>query len=93
MDLCTHGMKKQPIGRQLTMADKKLIVDVATGTQTYVDLTPEEIEQRAVDAQAAEIERAEREAAAQAEADAKLAAQAKLQALGLTGEEIAAITK
>ncbi len=75
------------------MADKKLIVDLAKGTQTYVDLTPEEIEQRAVDAQAAEIERAEREAAAQAEADAKLAAQAKLQALGLTGEEIAAITK
>jgi hypothetical protein len=75
------------------MVDKKLIVDVAKGTQTYVDLTPEEIEQRAVDAQAAEIERAEREAAAQAEADAKLAAQAKLQALGLTGEEIAAITK
>ncbi len=58
------------------MVDKKLIVDVAKGTQTYVDLTPEEIEQRAVDAQAAEIERAEREAAAQAEADAKLAAQA-----------------
>jgi hypothetical protein len=75
------------------MADKKLIVDLAKGTQTYVDLTPEEIEQRAVDAQAAEIERAEREAAAQAEADAKLAAQAKLQALGLTGDEIAAITK
>jgi hypothetical protein len=36
---------------------------------------------------------AEREAAEAAEADAKLAAQAKLQALGLTGEEIAAITK
>lgn len=75
------------------MADKKLIVDLAKGTQTYVDLTPEEIEQRAVDAQAAAIEQAEREAAAQAEADAKLAAQAKLQALGLTGDEIAAITK
>lgn len=72
---------------------KKLVVDVANGTSQYVDLTPEEIEQRAVDAQAAEIERAEREAAAQAEADAKLAAQAKLQALGLTGDEIAAITK
>lgn len=72
---------------------KKLVVDVAAGTSQYVDLTPEEIEQRAVDAQAAEIEKAERESAAQAEADAKLAAQAKLQALGLTGEEIAAITK
>jgi hypothetical protein len=73
------------------MADKKLIVDVAKGTQTYVDLTPEEIEQRAVDAQAAEIEKAEREAAEAAKADAKLSAQAKLQALGLSGEEISAI--
>ena len=74
------------------MTDKKLVVDLAKGTQTYVDLTPEEIAQRAVDAQAAEIERAEREAAEQAKADAKLAAQAKLQALGLTGEEVAALT-
>jgi len=72
---------------------KKLVVDLATGTQQYIDLTPEEIEQRAVDAQASEIARAEREAAEQAEADAKLTAQAKLQALGLTGEEIATITK
>jgi hypothetical protein len=74
------------------MADKKLIVDLAKGTQTYVDLTPEEIEQRAVDAQATEIERAEREAAEAAKADAKLSAQAKLAALGLTGEEVAALT-
>lgn len=74
------------------MADKKLIVDVAKGTSMYVDLTPEEIEQRAVDAQAAAIEKAEREAAEQAKADAKLTAQAKLQALGLSGEEIAALT-
>tara|TARA_R110002126_G_scaffold5728_1_gene30638 strand:- start:2365 stop:2598 length:234 start_codon:yes stop_codon:yes gene_type:complete len=72
---------------------KKLVVDVAKGTQSYIDLTPEEIEQRAVDAQANAIEQAEREATAQAEADAKLAAQGKLAALGLTGEEIAAITK
>ena len=73
------------------MTDKKLVVDLAKGTQTYVDLTSEEIAQRAVDAQAAEIERAEREAAAEAKADAKLSAQAKLQALGLSGEEISAI--
>jgi hypothetical protein len=70
---------------------KKLVVDVATGTQQYIDLTPEEIEQRAVDAQAAAIEKAERDAAAQAKADAKLSAQAKLAALGLSGEEIAAL--
>jgi hypothetical protein len=74
------------------MADKKLIVDLAKGTQTYVDLTPEEIEQRAVDAQAAAIEKAEADAAAEAKADAKLTAQAKLAALGLTGEEIAALS-
>lgn len=73
------------------MADKKLIVDLEKGTQTYVDLTPEEIEQRAVDAQNAAIEKAEREAAEVAKADAKLSAQAKLAALGLTGEEITAI--
>jgi hypothetical protein len=73
------------------MAEKKLVVDVAKGTQSYIDLTPEEIEQRAVDAQAAAIDKAEREAAEQAKADAKLTAQAKLQALGLSGEEISAI--
>lgn len=71
---------------------KKLVVDLETGTQQYIDLTPEEIAQREVDAQAAAIEKAEREAEEQAKADAKLAAQAKLAALGLTGEEVAAIT-
>ena len=73
------------------MADKKLVVDVAKGTSQYIDLTPEEIEQRAVDAQAAAIDKAEREAAEQAKADAKLSAMAKLQALGLSGDEISAI--
>jgi hypothetical protein len=72
---------------------KKLVVDIAAGTQQYIDLTPEEIEQRLVDAQAAAIEKEEREAAEAAKADAKLSAQAKLQALGLTGEEIAALSK
>jgi hypothetical protein len=74
------------------MTDKKLVVDVSKGTSAYIDLTPEEIEQRAVDAQNAAIEKAERDAVEQAKADAKLTAQAKLQALGLSGEEIAAIT-
>ena len=74
------------------MGDKKLVVDVAKGTSAYIDLTPEEIEQRAVDAQAAAIEKAERDAQEAARADAKLSAQAKLAALGLSGEEIAAIT-
>ena len=77
----------------MTDTPKKLIIDVEKGTQMYVDLTAEEIEQRAVDAQAAAIEKAERDAIAEQEADAKLTAQAKLAALGLTGEEIAALSK
>ena len=90
MALFRRNTRNNPGG--ITMADKKLIVDLAKGTQEYVDLTPEEIEQRAVDAQTAAIEKAERDAADQAKADAKLSAQAKLAALGLTGEEVAALT-
>lgn len=71
---------------------KKLVVDLATGTQQYIDLTPEELEQRSIDAANAELERQQREAAEQAKADAKLSAQAKLQALGLSGDEITALT-
>ena len=71
---------------------KKLVVDLATGTQQYIDLTPEELEQRSIDAANAELERQEREVEEQAKADAKLSAQAKLQALGLSGDEITALT-
>lgn len=71
---------------------KKLVVDLAKGTQEYIELTPAEIAQRDQDAAEYAKAEAERKAAEEAKADAKLAAQAKLQALGLTGEEIAAIT-
>jgi hypothetical protein len=57
----------------------------------YVPLTAEEIAQREANAAAFEAERIAREAAEQAKADAKLAAAGKLQALGLTGEEVAAL--
>ena len=75
------------------MADtpQKLVVDVEKGTHTYIDLTAEEIAEREQMAAQAEADRAEREAADEAKADAKLRAQAKLQALGLTGEEIVAL--
>ena len=77
----------------MTDTPKKLIVDLAKGTQEYVDLTPAEIaEHDQMAAQAAE-DRATREAEEAAKADAKLAAQAKLQALGLSGEEVAALTE
>jgi sugar-specific transcriptional regulator TrmB len=71
----------------------KLIVDVAKGTHEYVALTPAEIAERDQAAAQHAVEEAERKATEQAEADAKLAAQAKLQALGLSGEEVAALTK
>ena len=69
----------------------KVIVDCSTGFVSEIPLTDEEMTQREVDSAAAAIEQAEREAAEAAKADAKLSAQAKLQALGLTGEEIAAL--
>jgi hypothetical protein len=69
----------------------KVVVDCSTGFVSEIPLTDEEMTQREVDSAAAAIEAAEREAAEAAKADAKLSAQAKLQALGLSGEEIAAL--
>jgi hypothetical protein len=57
----------------------------------YVPFTAEEIAQRDADMAAFEAERIARDAAEAAKADAKLSGQAKLQALGLTGEEIVAL--
>jgi hypothetical protein len=76
----------------MTDTPKKLIVDLEKGTQEYIDLTPAEIAERDQQAAQAEVDRAAREAEEVAKADAKLAAQAKLAALGLTGDEVAAIT-
>jgi hypothetical protein len=71
----------------------KVIVDCATGESTTVPLTTEELEQRETDLLAYEAQEAER-LAAEAEQEAlKASAQAKLAALGLTEDEIAAITR
>ena len=90
-----NGTNTSQIGRLQQMADtpKKLVIDLSTGKQEYIELTAQEIAQR--DQDAAEHAEAQkiREAEAQAKADAKLAAQAKLQALGLSGEEVAALTE
>lgn len=64
-------------------------IDAITGTVIQRDYTPEELEQRAKDA----VVRAEREAEEAAAQAAKESAQAKLAALGLTADEIAALTK
>lgn len=75
------------------MTDTKIIVNCATGETTEVPLTEEELAQREADRLAFEQAEAAR-LAAEAEQDAlKASANAKLAALGLTDEEIAAITK
>jgi hypothetical protein len=69
----------------------RLEINCETGIQTEIELTDEEIAQMAINQANAEADRLAREAEAEAKAAAKAAAQAKLAALGLTAEEIAAL--
>lgn len=71
----------------------KIIVDCATGTQTEVPLTAEEIADLEAAAAQAEADRLAAEQAAAEAAAAKASAEAKLAALGLSPEEIAALSK
>ena len=72
---------------------EKVIVDCSTGEQTVVPLTAEEIAELEAAAAQVEADRLAAEQEAAAVAAAKEAAQAKLAALGLTAEEIAALSK
>jgi hypothetical protein len=70
----------------------KLIVDCATGTQTYVPLSEEEIAQREADALAAAEAEADRVAAEEALTALKASARAKLvSGTALTEEEAAVL--
>jgi hypothetical protein len=69
----------------------KLIVDCSTGISTEVELTDAEVAQREADAAAYAVEQAAKEAADAAKATAKASAEAKLAALGLSADEIAAL--
>ena len=71
----------------------KIIVDCSTGVVAEVPLTGEEIAQREADAVAFEAAKAERVAAEEAAQAAAESAKAKLSTLGLTAEEIAALSK
>jgi hypothetical protein len=71
----------------------RIEVDCSTGIETIIELTDAEIAQREADATAAAARKAEEDAAAQVAAEAKASAQAKLAALGLTADEIAALSK
>jgi hypothetical protein len=76
----------------MTDTPMKVIVDCSTGESTTVPLSPEEIQQRETDRLAWEAQEATRLAAEEAKEAAKASANAKLAALGLTADEIAAIT-
>ena len=82
------------LGRN-TMTDipTKIVVDCTTGAVEELPLSAEEISQREADAAAWAAEKAAQEAAEAAAAEAKASAQAKLAALGLTADEIAALSK
>lgn len=71
----------------------RIEVDCSTGIETIIELTDAEIAQMEADAAAFAALKAEQEAAEAAAAEAKASAQAKLAALGLTSDEIAALSK
>jgi hypothetical protein len=71
----------------------RIEVDCSTGIESIIELTDAEIAQMEEDAAAYAVRKAEEDAKAAAEAEAKASAQAKLAALGLTAEEIAALSK
>ena len=71
----------------------KIEINCTTGVETIHELTDAEIAQREADAAAAVERKVEEDAAEAAALAAKESAQSKLTALGLTDEEIAALTK
>jgi hypothetical protein len=76
----------------MTDRPTKIIINCSTGEREIIELTDAEIAEReAMAAQAAE-EQAAREATEAARLEAKASAESKLAALGLTAEEIAALT-
>ena len=71
----------------------RIEINCTTGVESVIELTDAEIAQMEADAAAYAVRKAEEDAAAQAVAEAKASAQAKLAALGLTADEIAALSK
>jgi len=76
----------------MTDTPTKLVVDCSTGITTEVPLTAEELAQRETDRLAYEAQEADRLAAEAEQQALKASANAKLAALGLTADEIAALT-
>jgi hypothetical protein len=72
---------------------KVIEIDCSTGVSVERDMTPAELEAQAAMQAQVEEARAADEAAKAASDAAKASATAKLSALGLTADEIAALTK
>jgi len=75
----------------MTEVLNKIVIDCATGDQTIVPLTAEEIAEREAQAQAYAEQLALEEAEAQAKAEARASLEAKLAALGISAEELATL--
>ena len=71
----------------------RIEINCETGEETIIELTDAEIAELEKAAKEAEAEAAARQAREEAAAQAKASAQAKLAALGLTANEIAALSK
>ena len=71
----------------------RIEINCTTGVESIIELTDAEVAQMQADAAAAAERQAEEDAAAAEAAEAKASAQAKLAALGLTADEIAALSK
>jgi len=71
----------------------RIEINCETGEESVIELTDAEVAELAVQAAEAAARKAEEDAAEAAAAEAKASAQAKLAALGLTADEIAALSK
>jgi hypothetical protein len=76
----------------MTDTPTKVVVNCADGSSQYIPLSAEEIAQRDADRLAWEAQEADRLAAEAEKEELTKSANAKLAALGLTADEIAALT-
>ncbi len=70
----------------------RIEIDCSTGIESIIELTDAEVAEMAAQAEEAAARKAEEDAALAAAEAVKASAQAKLAALGLTAEEIAALS-
>jgi len=71
----------------------RIEIDCSTGIESIIELTDAEVAELAYQAELAAEKKAEEDAAIAAAEAAKESARAKLAALGLTADEIAALSK